>query len=71
MISHLDDVRKVFSFNVVVSLDEDLSEDRFSNGVVFGVELVKPMERVTVLISKETSQTSFLYLMYNAVFLCT
>ena len=43
---------KVFSFDVVVSLDEDLSEDGFSDGVVFGVELVKPMECVTILISK-------------------
>lgn len=50
--SHLDYVCKVFSFNVVVSLDENLSEDGFSNGVVFGIELVKPVERVTVLIRK-------------------
>lgn len=47
---------KVFSFNVVVSLDEDLSENRLSDRVVFGVELVKPMERVTVLKSKDTRQ---------------
>lgn len=53
MTSHLDYVCKVFSFNVVVSFDEDLSEDGFSDGVVFGIELVKPMECVTVLISKQ------------------
>ncbi len=64
MISNLDYVRKVFPFNVVVGLDEDLSEDGFSNGVVFGVELIKPMECVTVLISKETSQTSFLSILH-------
>lgn len=52
MSSHLDDVGKVFPFDVVVSLDEDLSEDGFSNGVVFGVELVKPMEGVTILNSR-------------------
>lgn len=43
---------KVFSFNVVVSLDEDLSQDGFSNGVIFRIELVKPMERVAVLMTK-------------------
>lgn len=43
---------KVFSFNVVVGLDEDLSENGLSNRVVFGVEFVKPMECVTILISE-------------------
>lgn len=43
---------KVFSFNVVVSLDEDLSENGLPNRIVFGVELVKPMERVAVLVSE-------------------
>lgn len=50
-LSHLHYVCKVFSFNAVVSLDEDLSQDRFSNRVVFCVELVKAMERITILIS--------------------
>lgn len=43
---------KVFSFNVVVCLDEDLPEDGLSDGVVFGIELIKPMKRVSVLMSK-------------------
>lgn len=47
--SHLDYVRKVFPFDVVVRLDEDLSEDGLSYWVVLGVELVKPVERVAVL----------------------
>lgn len=63
MISNLDYVCKVFSFNVVVGLDEDLSEDGFSNGVVFGVELVKPVECVTVLMSK-SNQSNFSYMYY-------
>lgn len=50
--SHLDYMCKVFSFNVVVSLDENLSEDGFSDGVVLGIELVKAMECVSVLRSK-------------------
>lgn len=50
--SHLDYVSEVFPFNVVVSLDEDLSENGLSDRVVFRVELVKPMECVTVLISE-------------------
>lgn len=62
IISHLDYVRKVFSFNVVVGLDEDLSQDGFSNGVIFGVELIKPMKRVTVLTSKQNqSNIIFIY----------
>lgn len=40
---------KVFPFNVVVSLDENLSQDGFSNGVIFGIKLIKPMKCVTVL----------------------
>lgn len=40
---------KVFALDVVVCLDEDLSQDGFSDGVVFGVELVEAMERVAVL----------------------
>lgn len=57
---------KVFSFYVVVGLDEDLSENGFSDRVVFGVELVKPMERITILIS-EWNQASY----YDGVFFCT
>lgn len=48
--THLDDVCKVFSLDVVVGLDEDLSEDGLSYWVVLGVELVKPVERVAVLV---------------------
>lgn len=40
---------KVFPFDVVVRLDEDLSEDGLSYWVVLGVELVKPVEGVAVL----------------------
>lgn len=40
---------KIFPFDVVVRLDEDLSEDGLSYWVVLGVELVKPVERVAVL----------------------
>lgn len=49
LFTNLDYVCKVFPLNMIVSLDEDLSEDRFSNGVVFGIEFVKAMERVAVL----------------------
>lgn len=54
VISHLDYMCKVFPFNVVVRLDEDLSEDGLSYWIVFGVELVKAMERVTVLFGERT-----------------
>lgn len=49
MVSDLDHVAKVFALDVVVCLDEDLSQDGLADGVVFGVELVKAMESVTVL----------------------
>lgn len=54
VISHLDYMCKIFPFNVVVRLDEDLSEDGLSYWIVFGVELVKAMERVTVLFGERT-----------------
>lgn len=46
---HLDDVSEVFPRNPVVRLDEDLSEDRLPNRVVFGIEFIEAMEGVPVL----------------------
>lgn len=46
---HLDDVAKVFPLDVVVSFDEDLSQDGLTDGIVFGIELIKAMESVSVL----------------------
>lgn len=46
---YLDDVSEVFPVDVVVGLDEDLSEDGLSDGVVFGVEFVEAVEGVPVL----------------------
>lgn len=40
---------KVFPFDVVVSFNEDLSQDGLADGVVLGIELVKSMKGVTVL----------------------
>lgn len=40
---------KVFPLNVVVCLDEDLSEDGLADGIVLGVELVEAVESVAVL----------------------
>lgn len=44
---------EVFPLNMVVSLDKDFSEDGLSNGVVFGVEFIKAVKRVTVLEERE------------------
>lgn len=46
---HLNDVSKVFPFDVVVCFDENLSQDGLANGIIFGVELVKAVKGVTVL----------------------
>lgn len=46
---NLDDVAEVSPLNVVVSFDEDLSQDGLADGVVFGVELVKAMKSVSIL----------------------
>lgn len=54
MNSHLDYVRKVFPFDVVVSLDEDLPQDGLADGVVLRVELIKAVECVTVLKGMKT-----------------
>ena len=40
---------KVFPLDVVVCFDEDLSQDGLANGIIFGIELVKAVESVTVL----------------------
>lgn len=56
-VRYLDDMSEVFPVDVIVSFDEDLSQDGFSDGVVFGVELVEAVERVSVLRRKrETSR---------------
>lgn len=46
---HLNDVGKVFPFDVVVCFDENLSQDGLADGIIFGVELVKAVKGVTVL----------------------
>ena len=40
---------KVFTTNVVISLDEDFSQFTFTDGVVLGVELVEAMESIAIL----------------------
>ena len=54
---YLDDVGKVFPLDVVVSLDEDLPQDGLSDGVVFSIELVEAVERVSVLRGEITLKT--------------
>lgn len=49
---------EVFPVDVIVSFDEDLAQDGFSDGVVLGVEFVEAMESVSVLRRKrQTSHT--------------
>ena len=45
----LDNVGKVFTVDHVVCLHEDLTESRFSDRIIFCIELVKSMECVPVL----------------------
>lgn len=52
---HLNDVSKVFPFDVVVRFDEDLSQDGLAYGIVFGVELVKAVKGVAVLEKQEST----------------
>ena len=47
--SHLDELREVFSAEVVVGFDEDFAETALSYRVVLGVKLVEPVEGVPVL----------------------
>lgn len=46
---HLNDVSKVFPFDVVVCFDENLSQDGLADGIIFGVKLVKAVKGVAVL----------------------
>ena len=55
---HLNNVTKVFPLDVVVRFDEDLSQDGLADGIVFGIELVKAMESVTVLQRKSWNTVS-------------
>ena len=49
MLPYLDEFSKEPSIDVVVSLEEHLPEPGLSNGVVLGIELVEPVERVAIL----------------------
>lgn len=53
---------EVLPLHVVVGFDEYLPQDGLADGVVFGVELVKAMERVAIL-ERETAY-SYLCLIY-------
>lgn len=44
-----DDVCKVFAVQEVIRLEENFTQTRFADGIVFGVEFVKAMESVAVL----------------------
>ena len=54
-----DELSKVFSADVVVRLDEDLSELALPDGVVLGVELVEAVECVAILQSTAKWKTKF------------
>jgi hypothetical protein len=50
---YLDELSEEPSADVVVCLEEDLSEARLADRVVLGVELVEPVERVPILGGKK------------------
>ena len=45
----LDELPEVDTAHVVVGLEEHLSQPRLSDGVVFGIELIEPVESVPIL----------------------
>ena len=46
---YLDELSKVFAFNVVVRLQENIPKHTLSKWIVLLIELVKPVKRVLVL----------------------
>lgn len=52
MWNYLDELAKEPAADVVVRLEEDLPESGLPDGVVLGVELVKPVKRVPILARK-------------------
>ena len=57
--SHLDELPKEPSIDVVVCLHEDLPETGLSDRVVLCIELVKAVERVAVLKQREAQPENF------------
>ena len=53
MLPYLDKFSKEPSVDVVVSLEENLPEPGLSDGVVLGIELVEPVEGITILCKKK------------------
>ena len=54
-IVYLDDVGEVLPSDVVVSLDENLSQPTLTDRVVLGIELVKAVKSVPILEFRMTS----------------
>lgn len=50
---HLNDACKIFPIEIIVSFKENFSQPAFTNGIVFSVELIKPMECVAILNENE------------------
>lgn len=50
--SYLDEACKIFSTNVVITFEVDLSELICTHWIVFGIKLVKPMKRLSALKQK-------------------
>lgn len=46
---YLDNLCKIFPIQIIIRFQEDLTKPRFANWIVFGVELIKTMKRVTIL----------------------
>ena len=57
--NYLNDMSEVFSRYKVVCLDEYFSQSALSYWVVLGVELIKSVERVTILKIMENDSCSF------------
>lgn len=46
---HPNDLRKVFAIQIIVRLKEYFAQSRFTDRIVFGIEFIETMERVTIL----------------------
>lgn len=50
----LGNLGQVSSINIVIRLEENLSQARLSDGIVLQIELIEPMERVLVGVHVES-----------------
>lgn len=65
---HPYDLRKIFPVQIIVRFEEDFTQSRLANRIVFGIELIETMKCVTILVEKYWTRIIWLEKMWTIFF---